>query len=293
MFDIEKVLNALRAGQPRIDGVSTEEVPDAFAFVPGANGAMSLVSLKKFHDEWRDAPERASGVATALTLASFIDLVNRHKDDDSAVFADVVSDTPTLLAVIDYRRKTGGPRFQQHRVAYAYPVAKEWMTWLDGDGKKMTQSDFAAFIEEHIHEIGEPADLPDRDSIEALFRAKIADAAELFTLSRGLEISASISVKEVRYLASGQAQVAFEETHNDGSGSPLKVPGLFVVNVPFFAGQAPAPVLARLRYRLSSGKVTWHYELWRWQESRANRLKGDLQLVSEQTALDLFEGKPE
>lgn len=291
MFDIGKLMNDLRAGSPQVESIP--DVTEAFAFVPAGNGAMQLMSLKQFHDEWRDAPERASGTATALTLESFIALVNRHKDNDSVVFADIIGDAPSLTAIIDYRRKEGDPRFQRHRVHYAYPVAEEWTAWKEQDGDKLSQSDFAAWVEEHIHEIGDPEDFADRETVEALFRGKMATPADLFTLSRGLKISADISVKEVRDLASGQAQIAFEETHKDGEGAPLKVPQLFLVRVPFFVSQPAATLVARLRYRLHSGKIVWHYELWRWRDAMQVALIDDLRKVREQTNLDLFEGCPE
>src|SRR5688572_30182597 len=52
------------------------------------------VSIKRFVDEWATRPDRRRGTARLTTLASFIEHVNRFKDAQSAVFADVTGGTP-------------------------------------------------------------------------------------------------------------------------------------------------------------------------------------------------------
>src|SRR5579871_3211543 len=74
------------------------------ASVPDPQGGRKLVSLESFREELRDAPKRARGTAQAATLQSFIDLVNRHKDESSALFGDFSARAPALVAVIDYHR---------------------------------------------------------------------------------------------------------------------------------------------------------------------------------------------
>src|SRR5438128_2600182 len=71
-----------------------------YAVVPAGK---SLTSVKKFIDEYRTEPERREGLAALTTLDSFIDHTKRFADDDSAVFADVVSRTSAqLVSVLDY-----------------------------------------------------------------------------------------------------------------------------------------------------------------------------------------------
>ncbi len=51
----------------------------------------TLHSIKKLLDEYRVRPERKTGTSTLDTVASFVDQVNRSKDANSVIFADVAN----------------------------------------------------------------------------------------------------------------------------------------------------------------------------------------------------------
>lgn len=116
---------------------------------------------------------------------------------------------------------------------------------------------------------------------------------ELITLSRDLEIHVGGKVKRQERLSSGERVVEFTEEHSDRNGEKVEIPGIFMISVPAFVDGEPVRIPARLRYRVSSGEITWSYQLYRWQLSLRERVKGDLDLAAGATELPAFEGSPE
>jgi len=259
---------------------------------PDGDGKLVSESVHGEIAKWRNAPLRRSGVAKTTTLRSFVDLVCRHKDDDSAIFADIVGASPSLLAIIDYHTIERAPRFGKHRITYSFPLSPEWQAWKAQDGAPMTQGAWAAFVEERIADLSAP-DQAEREKFETLFQTKIASPAELVSLSRKMHVCAESQMRESRVLQSGEVEFLFEEVHKDGSGQKLVVPGLFVVNIPLFLGGEPVRLLARLRYRINSGRVSWFYQLYRPDLAMRERLVDDLATVTAETGLPAYEGSPE
>jgi len=290
---IEEVRKLVTAAQPvQVVNVNT---PDG-AVIPVVTQASCegtrLVNLQAIANEWLTAPRRRKGIAKAFTLDGFIALVNRHKDADSAVFADIISERPALTGVIDYNTTDQKPRFGEHRVFYAFPISDEWKAWKDGDGKSLSQGDFAAWIEDHIAELASPYDA-ERGEFEPLVQATFGAPNEIVRLARGLQINVDSVVSDIRTLQSGEGQIKFEESHKGSDGKPLKVPGLIMLSIPLFVGGANVRVPARLRYRVGGGKITWSYHLYRWKEAFRLALKDDVERVGTETELPVFEGHPE
>ena len=271
-------------------GVREQAIP--LAIMPKGGGQFSIQSVKALIDEYRTAPERRQGTASALTLGSFIDLVNRHKDDGSAIFGDLLDKSPSLTAVIDYHAIDHAPRYGQHRIRYVFPLSEEWKAWIGSNQKPMSQVDWAAFIENHMRDLTAPTDQESSEG-KMFFEQQPAVPTRIIALSRGLEILVEARVKDVRNLQSGEVELAFEESHRDAGGKTLKIPGLFVISIPIFVDAEPSRFLVRLRYRKNDGKLTWFYDIVRPDLVMRERLLADFLSVRTETALPAFEGKPE
>lgn len=256
-----------------------------------SNG-QGLVALKEQIERYRLEPDRRRGKANATTLKSFVDLINHHKDDGSALFADATWPNPKLEAVIDYHTGEFGPRHCGHRVAYNFPVTDEFRAWIDRDAKPFTQTEFAAFIEEHAAELASPFD-GERSEFESLFRVAFATPSDMVSLSRGLAVNVEAQVKNHVTLQSGEGEIVFVEEHRNAAGEKITVPGLFMVAVSAFLDGEPVRLPARLRYRVSGGKLSWFYQLYRWKFWLRDRVQKDLAEIVKETALKAFEGSPE
>lgn len=284
---------ALAAAEPVIAAVSTEDAPGLPANVPLAFGRdiQQFRSLKPLMEEWRLAPSRRKGEAKADTLASFIAMANRAKDADSVLFGRAAMPNPSLLAVIDYNRADGGPRFGQHRIRYDFPLTYEFSAWMTRDGAPMEQLAFANFLEDHVAELAAPTDA-ERSLYEPLFKARFATPIELIQLSRELEVHVGQKVKRQERLQTGERVIEFTAEHLDAKGGKVDIPGIFMLSVPAFVDGAAVRIPARLRYRVS-GDVVWTYLLYRPEFFLREQVQHDLADAAKQTGLPAFEGSPE
>lgn len=253
-----------------------------------------FISLKSGIEEYRNAPARRRGTAQAGTLRSFIELVIRHKDDQSALFGKTSWPDPKLTAVLNYDSAEGAARYRDHRVEYAFPLTKEFKSWVDGDGEKnkRDQVEFAIFLEEHSAEVAE-VDALEKKTYEPLFREIFASPSELIALSRQLEVYVQSSAKQGVRLSSGERVIEFSEQHMNGKGEAVVIPGIFMVSVPAFVDGALVRIPARLRYRVVGSAVKWHYELYRWESFLRDAVEAALAKASEDTGLPAFDGAPE
>lgn len=249
-------------------------------------------SIKPLIEDYRIAPDRRKGTATVETLASFIALVDRHKDENSALFGKTAMPDPHLTAVLDYDKEGVPARNRSHRIVYAFPLTEEFKAWVSGDAKQMSQDLFAAFLEEHAAELAAPSDA-DRTNYEPLFNEKFATPSEVLMLSRHLEVFVAAKAKQGIRLQTGERVVEFSEEHRDAKGEPVVIPGIFMVSVPAFVDGETVRIPARLRYRISSGDIKWFYQLYRWQFFLREQVGHDLKQAANATGLPAFEGAPE
>ncbi|MEP9378432.1 DUF2303 family protein [Aquabacter sp. CN5-332] len=238
------------------------------------------------------------GTATVETLSSFIALVNRHKDANSAIFAATSWPNPKLTAVLDYHTTGHDARWGRHRVEYAFPLTEEFKTWIKGNGEAsaMTQGDFANFLEEHAAELAAPTD-GERQEFETLFKERFATPAELLDLSRSLEVYVGATVKQGVRPKNGERQMVFVTEHTNANGDQIDIPGIFMVSVaPFVSGDAEPQVVripARIRYRMKGQEAIWFYQLYRWEYWLRERVQRDLAFAAQETTLPTYEGKQE
>lgn len=279
-----------------------------------ADGKPETRSIKADIDAYRWKPAFREGTATATTLASFIDLVNRHANQSSAIFVDANWKAPKMLAVIDYHvaaaksgdagteperdeyveGEDGLARAGRHRIAYAFPLSEPWKIWVANDGQYMPQADFAAFLEDHIHELAAPlATLPAEAEMAQRFKTTIAHPSDVMDLARGLDIKVGSTVKNRTKLQTGETQFTFETEHRDSEGRELTVPGLFLLSIPIFYRGEQVRLPVRLRYRVQGGAILWAYQMHRPDEAVDGMVRDDVVQVAENTNLPVFDGAPE
>ena len=254
--------------------------------------APALTSVRALLEEWRTAPEQRSGTAEMRTLHAFIDLVNRHKDASSALFAQTEWPDPSLVAIIDYHTLDHKARFGRHRILYPFPLTREFDLWIRQEGKAMSQIDFAEFIDANIRDLSVPLDA-ERAEFEDKFRAVFAVPTDLVALARGLEINVNSKVKQAVRLQSGEASLRFETEHTNATGEPLRVPGLFMLSCRAFVDGAEMRLPAQLRYKVRGAEIFWSYQLYKWEDALRAHIASDIAVAAAQTALPAYEGEPE
>lgn len=257
---------------------------------------LEVKGLKPLLDAYRTAPERRRGTAHVADLDSFIGLVNRFKDEDSSVFADLNPKAPCLLCVLDYHRQgaAGAPRFGHHRVRYTFPLSDEWVAWTTHSGTPFGQRDFADFIENRLADTLDPAGAGDGvKKFAELLGCSFGSPQRLLELSRGLTVHVGQRVTNQLNLATGESQLQFAEEHHDDKKQPLRVPGAFLIGIRVFRSGHAYQMAARLRYRVQSGAVVWSYDIYRQDAVFDDAIAGACEKAKKETALPLFAGTPE
>ena len=311
---------AERSNNVRVDHVSIVDpfTGRSLSFPLAFHGVRQL-DLSAELDHWRVAPSRRVGMALANTLQSFIDLTNRHKDKDSAIFGDLVGEKPALLCVVDYHTIEHAPRFGQHHIRYNFPLSEEWKWWKKISGVGMSQASFAQVIEDRLHEFsnaeanemteyegllslkfGSPhefsnAEANEMTEYEGLLSLKFGSPHELVRVARGISLHAELKVDNIVTLASGEAQIGFAEAHNvkGSDGKPLKVPGLVMLSIPLFYGGGLVRVPVGLRYERRGSEVQWKLLLFRADKIELTALTTAFEEAMTLTGLPGFLGSPE
>ena len=272
-------------------GARNEGLPDAIPLLYNRQSGR-FENLREMVEAWRSTPERCKGTAKVETLADFIELVSRHKDDSSAIFGRTEIPSPKLTAVIDYSTRDHKPRWHQHRVTYEFPLTEEFKAWVALDGNPLEQGEFATFLEEHAAELAAPLDSEKAD-YERLFKERFCSPIELIDLSRSLEVNIGAKVKRSERLANGERQVVFETEHTNARGEPIDIPGLFMVALPAWIDGNQIRIPARLRYRIKGGDVVWFYQLYRWKFWLREQVINDLNTAAKETGLPAYLASPE
>jgi uncharacterized protein YfdQ (DUF2303 family) len=211
---------------------------------------------------WRDAPTRATGVAHPGTVASFSQYVKRFENDQTTIWVDLISGT--LVAVID-DHAADQPGFGQHRAKTELQATPQWNHWLAKDGASMSQTEFAEHIEVGLDDIVEP------------------DAATVLEIAQNFHAKTDVQFRSATRLDSGEQRLQYDEqiAATAGKDGSLTMPSAIKLGLEPFYGEDRFALLARLRFRISGGKLTLSYKLDRPDlvrqqaiESIAERLQG-------------------
>lgn len=198
------------------------------------------------------APTRTRHDLTVLDADTFIAYVNRFSNPATAVFCNGPAGR-TFTAVIDYDTPDT-PSWGDHKASYCCPISIEWGRWTERDRKRLSQAEFAEFIEDNVKDIVQPADKPAAPS-----------AADMLEISRTLEAKKNISFRQGTRLDNGQVQLTYNEQIDGRAGETgqLTIPEEFYIGVQPFLGGDGFAVTARFRYRITEGRLVMWYELVR------------------------------
>lgn len=236
------------------------------------NGGVEVLNPSAF-DDYRSKPLYREGTANLTSLKALTDYTNRYKSTNETVaFANDDRANPSITTIFDYHQagpaEDGGQRFGRHQAKFALPLSDEWKAWAELNGDTISMPNFARFLEDHIVDVM-PAGLIELSERQEKFVSalgghdRIADPAKLMEIATGLRIFENSQLSQATNLQSGEGELVFVSQHQDGQGGKLVVPSMFVIAIPVFRHGDPYQIIARLRYRKTSGGVVFVYELWR------------------------------
>lgn len=190
------------------------------------------------------APTAIRSTVILDDVLSFARYVNEFKNENTKIFAQQSDLTATFRAVIDYSGKDN-PSWCNHKATYACPQSKEWKAWNFHNGTKLSQKDFAEFLEDNLIDIVNPS------------------GAEVLEVAKSLVSKNTVNFKSGIRLDNGNEQLVYEETSEAKAGAKgeLEIPTGFTLGIAPFKGGPSYRIEARLKYRIDSGRLLFFYEL--------------------------------
>ncbi len=205
--------------------------------------------------------------------------------------------------MLDYHRAgaDGAPRFGRHRGVYEFERSPEWMAWSaawSGSAERsMSQAEFAKFIEGRLVDVADPV-APDGAAAKLAEAAQMtfANAAALYTLSRGLKINVKREAGESFDPATGEATLTFTSAESGAGGETVTMPRAFLVEIPVFRGGEKYLIAVWLRRRMPESRadgIKWWVEGYRVLETFDHAFSESCKKAALNSGLPVYVGSPE
>lgn len=191
------------------------------------------------------APHGPRGGATLWEPVDFVSYVNRLASPSTTLWAD--PDRSRITAVFDDHTSGDVGGWRRHRATLEVRCDPEWSAWRQRDGQLVSQEEFAEFLEDHFAAVVRP------------------DAATMLEVATTFQAHRNSAFERGTRLQSGDVQLRYSDTTTASAGARghLEVPETFVISVAPYLGVAAVEVTARLRYRISEGRLRIGFALHR------------------------------
>lgn len=241
-------------------------------------GGQQLHQIKL--EQYAAVPRRATGLADFGEAESFCTYVARHKDPAATTLWGDLTEA-TVTAVLNDHEHRGGqglplPGWGDHRAVLQLAATPDWTHWTGADGKLMSQTAFAEFLE---------------DGATALVRPAAADMLEVAST---FQARTGVDFKSAVRLQSGETRLRYEETVNASAGKTgdLEIPSDITLGLEPFEGSPRYEVAARFRYRINNGQLTLGYRLVRPDLARRQAFADVLATITNTLGLPVLSGTP-
>ena len=241
--------------------------------------ALDLDFTKKYE---ADAPHpiRKKGTVYVQDAGSFIRYIVKHGLPETEVYADLRG--MKLVGVINAHAESSGEQENaaghgDHRVVLELVTTDAWNAWVGRDKKPQTQEQFAEHLEDRANDVIEP------------------DAATMLEIASSLMAATGVDFKSALRLSDGQVHFRYEETTTAraGENGELEIPQTFTIAVAPFEGADPVELVARFRYRITSGNLSLFYALLNPDDIVRAAFTDYVDTVAEHIEQPLFKGRPE
>jgi uncharacterized protein YfdQ (DUF2303 family) len=229
----------------------------------------------------QDAPDRAEGMVELGTVQAFEAYVARHDDADATTLW-VDPESMLAVAVLDDHESNndttvGTPGWGGHRARLQLGTTPAWDHWLGSDGVLLDQEAFAEHVEDGQLDVTSPG------------------AAELLEIVSTMQGHTKAEWKNAVRLSDGQVQFVYSEesTATAGGAGELQIPATFKLAIAPFRGENAYELTARLRYRMSGGKLRIGYRLDRPADVLEDAIDGITDRLATRFGVErVFSGSP-
>ena len=214
-------------------------------------------------------PQRTTAKVTVRDAASFVRYYEKFAEESSVIFS---SETELqLFSILDYHQSASSPKWREHTLKLSLQHSGPWQTWTGKNNSPFTQMAFAEFLEQNAVDIIDPK------------------AADIVEIARDLEAYESVEFSSSARTKDGTSQLRFSETVKATvRGGEMEVPDRFTLQLPVFGNLTQME--AMLRYRISNGKLSIYYTLYRPEEVLRKAFEAVCADISEALEVTILNG---
>lgn len=227
-------------------------------------------------------PLRKRAVVRVKDADSFIDYVKRHGSlTDCTIWckADYVKGEVAFTGIInDHGSDESKPAWRDHRAYFSPEFSEEWRRWTSKHKQAMSQTEFAAFIEDNLKDIASP------DS------AGLPTGAMMLEMALSFEATQDMRFKSAIRLSNGGVNLSFVQDDDAQTLQKMAVFERFAIGIPVFWNGDAYQVDARLRYRVRDGKLNFWFELVRTDKILESASATVISTIREKTGNPFFFG---
>lgn len=234
-YDVETIRDLARQAQPH------QQLTENVVTVPDREGGTKVIDLR----DLETTPRVKEGARTVRDIRSFLTYLEKHLDEAQT---EVWADEPgsKVVAVLDAHRQNGAAAgTQRHTITLELVHTPEWKTWMNANGKRFKQAEFAEFLEANAADIIQP------------------NAATFLEVAQTLLGSTEADWVSAHRLTDGQVQLSYKETVTARAGQmgDLTIPTDFTIAVRPYLGGHRYSVKAHFRYRIVGTDVVMFFQL--------------------------------
>lgn len=232
----------------------------------------------EFHsvEKYLAAPLQPRGSAIVHDPHDFAAYVNRLGDDEhTTIWAHLEGNR--IVAVLDDHSDAETAGWRAHTITLAMQDDPDWTAWNKLDGQLVTQAQFADFLEGQLHTIVDPP------------------AADLLEVATTFHAKKQVTFRQAVAVSSGDVQLTYDEESEASAGKKgtLEIPRQFTVRLAPWTTADPVEVTARLRWRITDGRLGIGYALLRPDRVKRDAFDSVVQTVAQNAdSYPLYLGTP-
>lgn len=249
--------------------------------LPSLNGSYSMNDLTVPNAADVPLPKVLKQTVAIQTSGSLKQYINRFKNDDSMLFADIGANV--ITAVIDYHREPGdvGPDGEAanpkamhgaHSAILTLPFSKEWGIWTQSNEKLMSHVDFANFLEENGIDFLHPS------------------GSELLDICRDLQVTGTKHFESSVRLGD-TVKLTYKRDENATTSTEMELPSEFTICIPVYFEEPPVTIRCLMRRRIDDGVLHLGYKMIRLDNTRQAEFQRIAGVVQFDTNITMVNGK--